>query len=187
VVVWIMSLANGYWSLADTCKMSRYKRSCSCSEKQSCPKIFHCVEILYFISFMIFEQLALALKNRLCLKFFAVLKYFLSFRIFEQLVLGLNTEFAQKFLTVVNILFAFRIFEQLCACPEKQSLPWIHWIEYIFFIVQDFWAACGCPEKQSSLKFFTVLKYCILYHSWFLSNLCLPWKTVFALNSLHWI
>jgi len=34
---------------------------------------------------MIFEQLALALKNRLALEFFTVLKmHFLSFRIFEQ-------------------------------------------------------------------------------------------------------
>jgi len=42
----------------------------------------------YFLSFGIFEQLALALKNRFDLKFFTVLKYFLSFRIFEQLMLA---------------------------------------------------------------------------------------------------
>jgi len=32
---------------------------------------------MYFLSFRIFEQLALALKNRVALKFFTVLKYFL--------------------------------------------------------------------------------------------------------------
>jgi len=43
-----------------------------------------------------FEQLALALKNRVALKFFTGLKYFLSFRNFEQLALALKTEYALK-------------------------------------------------------------------------------------------
>jgi len=51
---------------------------------------------IYFLSFRIFEQLALALKNRVALKFFTLLKYFLSFRIFEQLALALKTEFVMK-------------------------------------------------------------------------------------------
>jgi len=53
---------------------------------------------IYFLSFRIFEQLALALKNRVALQFFTVLNmYCLSFRIFEQLALALKTEFALKF------------------------------------------------------------------------------------------
>jgi len=48
------------------------------------------VLIIYFLSFRIFEQLALALKNRVALEFFTVLKYFLLFRIFEQLALALK-------------------------------------------------------------------------------------------------
>jgi len=51
---------------------------------------------IYFLSFRDFEQLALALKNRVAQKFFTVMKYFLSFRIFKQLALTLKTEFAQK-------------------------------------------------------------------------------------------
>jgi len=49
-----------------------------------------------FLSFRIFEHLALALKNRVDLKIFPVLKYFLSFRTFVQLALALalKTEFA---------------------------------------------------------------------------------------------
>jgi len=47
-----------------------------------------------FFTFRIFEQLVLALKNRVALKIFTVLKYFLSFRIFEQLALALKTTFA---------------------------------------------------------------------------------------------
>ena len=49
---------------------------------------------MYFLLFRIFEQLAFALKNRVALEFFTVLKYFLSSRIFEQLALALKTEFA---------------------------------------------------------------------------------------------
>jgi len=52
---------------------------------------------MYFLLFRIFEQLALAPKNRVALKMFTVFKYFLSFRIFEKLVLALKTEFALKF------------------------------------------------------------------------------------------
>jgi len=52
---------------------------------------------MYFLLFRIFEQLALALKNRDALKISTVFKYFLSFRIFGQLALSLKTEFALKF------------------------------------------------------------------------------------------
>jgi len=37
---------------------------------------------MYFLLFIIFEQLALAMKNTVALEFFTVLKYILSFRIF---------------------------------------------------------------------------------------------------------
>ena len=50
-----------------------------------------------FLLLKIFEQLALALKNRAALEFFTVLKYILLFRIFEELAAALKTEFALKF------------------------------------------------------------------------------------------
>jgi len=70
---------------------------------------------MYFLLFRIFEQLTLALKNRLALEFFTILNmYFLSSRIFEQLALALKTEFALKFFKppasyayVVHILHFF--------------------------------------------------------------------------------
>jgi len=58
-------------------------------KKQSVPWI-HCIEHI-FLSFRIFEQLTLALKNRVALKIFTAFKYFLSFRNFEQLALALKT------------------------------------------------------------------------------------------------
>jgi len=71
-------------------------------------KFFTLLNILF--TFRIFEQLALARKNRVALKFFTVLKYILSFRNFEQLALVLKTG----------------------VCTEI-----FHWIE-IFFIIQEF-------------------------------------------------
>jgi len=47
---------------------------------------------VYFLSFNIFEQLALSMKNKECPEFTALNIYFLSFRIFEQLALALKTE-----------------------------------------------------------------------------------------------
>jgi len=53
----------------------------ACPEKQSCPGIFHCIEIYFIIQ--VFELLALALKNRVALEFFTVLNILYKFRIFE--------------------------------------------------------------------------------------------------------
>jgi len=66
-----------------------------------------------FLSFRIFEQLALALKSRVSPKFFTVLKYFLLFRNFEQLAVVLKTKFALKFFTGLKYFLSFRNFEQL--------------------------------------------------------------------------
>ena len=98
----------------------------TCSEKQSCSEISHCIENNFDHSRFL-SNLCLLWKT-VVLKFFTVLKYVLSFRIFEQLSLALTTEFALIFLTVLNIYLSFRMFEQLCACPEI-----IHCIEYIFY------------------------------------------------------
>jgi len=81
---------------------------------------------------MIFEQLALALKNKFDLKIFTVLKYFLSFRIFEQLM------FALKFFTVLNILFAFRIFEQLALALKTR-------FDLKFFTVLKYFLSFSAP------------------------------------------
>jgi len=107
---------------------------------------FFTVLNMYFLSFRIFEQLALALKNS-CPEF-TVLKYASAFRIFEQLALTLKNGVVLKIFGVLNILFTFKIFWASCACPEKQSCPGIfHCIE-ICFIIQDFWATSACPENR---------------------------------------
>jgi len=55
----------------------------------------------------------LALKNRVDLKFFTVLKYFLSLRIFEQLSLALKNTSCPEIFHCIEIFLSFRIFEQL--------------------------------------------------------------------------
>jgi len=79
-------------------------------------------------------------------------RYFSSFRIFEQLALALKNRVALKIFTV-NIFYHSGFWSNL-RLPWKQSLSWIHCSEYIFFIIQDFWATCACPENRVCPKNF---------------------------------
>ena len=119
----------------------------------------------------------LALKNRVALNSFTVLKCFLSSRIFEQLALAL------KFLSVLDIIFTFRIFEQFVPALKNRVCPDIFYCIEIFFIFQDFWAICACPKNRMCTEF-TVLKIHFLSLRIF-SKLGLAWKTERALNSLY--
>jgi len=127
------------------------------------------------------SNFVLALKNRVALEFFTVLKYFLSFRIFEQLALALKNRVAPKCFAVWNILFTFRIFWAICACPEKQSCPDIfHCIWTCIFYHSGFLSNLRLPWKTELRR--SVSLYGIHFlHSEFLSNLRLPWKTEGAL------
>jgi len=58
-------------------------------------KIFTALNIVFTLR--IFEQLVLALKNRVWPEFTVLNKYFLSFRILNNLRLSCKTEFARKF------------------------------------------------------------------------------------------
>jgi len=61
-------------------------------------KFFALCNILF--TFRMFEQLLLALKNRVCPENF----YCIDIRIFEELALALKTEFSLKIFTVLNIV-----------------------------------------------------------------------------------
>ena len=69
--------------------------TCACLEKQSCPDIFHCIEIFFIIQD--FWATCACPENRGYPEFTVLNVYFLSFRIFEQLALALKTESALKF------------------------------------------------------------------------------------------
>jgi len=63
-----------------------------------------------------FEQLLLALKNRVCPEF-TVLNVFFMLQNFEQLTLAL------KIFTALNIVFTFKIFEQLVFALKNRVCP----------------------------------------------------------------
>ena len=107
----------------------------------------------------------------------------------------------------IGNFFTIQLFWTTCTCPEKHIWSeilhcieifsiiqdfWVtyvcpenfHCIEYTFHI-QDFWATCACPEKQS-VPWIHLLK-AYFYHSGFLNNLLLRWKTKLPWNfSLFW-
>ena len=137
--------------------------------KQGLPWI-HCIEYIFFI-IQDFWATCACPENRVALKFFIVLKYFLSFKIFEQLAFALKTDFALN--PILNIYFlSFRIFEQLALALKNR-------VALKFFIIKDFWATCACPENRVFLN--PLYWMYIFYHSRFLSNFHLPWKTRLAL------
>jgi len=78
---------------------------------------------IYFWHSGFLSNFVLALKNRVCPEF-TVLKYFLSFRIFEQLALAPKTEFALTIFTVLDILFTsvfFKVFKK-CVVVELKGV-----------------------------------------------------------------
>ena len=134
-----------------------------------------------FSPFRSFEQLALALKNRVCLEYIFYQSGFLS-----NLCLPWKTEFALKFFTVLNILLTFRILRTLrlpwntgCALNSlywkyifyqsevlsNLRLPWktecalnsLYWI--CFLTSRIFEQFCFCPENRVCPECF----YCIEY------------------------
>jgi len=82
-VPWTFSLYWVYFIIQD------FWATCACPEKQSCSEIFHCIEYTFYHSGYL-SNLRLPWETECALKFFTALKYFLSFRIFEQLALALK-------------------------------------------------------------------------------------------------
>ena len=71
-----------------------------------------------------------------------------TFWIFEQLALALKNRGFPEF-TVPNIyFFIIQEFWVTCTFPEKQNCPGIFHCTEIYFIIQDFWGTCGCPENR---------------------------------------
>jgi len=122
-----------------------------------CPELFHCVEIFFYLSG--FWPNWTCPENRVRPEFLTVLIILFAFRIFEQLALALKNRVCPEFLTVLKCSLSFRIFYQLGACPENRVCPEIfHCIEYIFYHSLDFWATLRLPWKtECALKILTVL------------------------------
>jgi len=76
-------------------------------ENRVAQKIFTVLSILF--TFRIFEQLAVAMKNRGCPEYIVLNVYFLLFRIFEQLTLALKNRVALEFFTILKYIQEFFI------------------------------------------------------------------------------
>jgi len=158
----------------------------------------------YFLSFRIFEQLALALKNRVCPEFFHCMENTFCIQNFEQVALALKNRAALEF-----SLYWIRIFYH-SGFLSNLSLPWKNRVALKFFAayIQEFSTTCACPKRQICLKFFAVLNILFTFRSFeqlalavksrgcpkftvlnmyflfsgVLRKLRLPWKTEFALK-----
>ena len=93
------------------------------------PEIFHCIEI--FLSFRILSNLRLPWKQDLhwihCIEYI-----FLSFRIFEQLALALKTGFALN--SLYWNMFIIQDFWATCACPENRVCPEFTVLKYFYHL-----------------------------------------------------
>jgi len=96
--------------------------TCSFPDNQSCPGIFHCIGYIFYHSGFL-SNFALALRNRGCPEFIVLNMYVLSLRIFEQSALALKNRVALEFFTVLNVFFIIQDFWATSACPEKRVCP----------------------------------------------------------------
>ena len=168
--------------------------------------MFRCMEYTFHIQNFWSICMRLPWKTELSRYFSLYLNmYFLSFRIFEQLALALKNRNAPKCFAGWNVLLTFRMFEQFAwACPEKQSCPEIfHCIWTGIFYHSGFLSNFVLAMNRVGLEFFTELNILftlrsfeqlalyrihIFYYSKVLSNLRLPWKTELPWYfSLYWI
>jgi len=149
-----------------------FEQLCACTEKQSCPGIFHCIEYTFYIHEFWATCMRLPWKTEGALNSQYWLYIFYHSGFFEQLALSLKNRVALKFFAVWNILFYIVNFWGTCACREKQRVPWIYCTEYIFFIIQEFWPTCACPEKQSCPGIFHCIEYTLYIHEFWATSAC---------------
>ena len=148
----------------------------ACSEKQSCPKIFCCMEYtfhilnfwttcacpekqrvpwIHYIECIFYYYSGLLCNVRLpwktegALKFFAVLNIFFIILEFWVTCACPENRVTLEFFTVLNILFTFRIFEQLAlALKNRVALEFFTVLKYILWFRIFEQLACGCPENR---------------------------------------
>jgi len=133
---------------------------------------------LFFFTFRIFEQLALALKKGSCPEIFTVLNIFLHSGFLKTCACTENRVSPENF-HCIKCFFTFRIFEQLALALKHRVCPEFTVLNMYFLLFRSF-EQIALPLKNSFHGIFPVLKY--FYHSGFLRNSRLPWKIVCAQN-----
>ena len=102
---------------------------------------------IYFLSFSIFEQLALSLKSSIVLKFSLCWNIFYRSGFCATCACPENRVCPEIFHSIEYALYT-PYFWATFACPEKESVPWNHCIKHMCFIIQKFWGTCVGPDKQ---------------------------------------
>ena len=92
----------------------------ACPEKQSCPETFHCVEI-FFIFQEFWATCACPEKQSVprihCIEYiFSIL----IIQNFEELALALKNRVCPEIFHCIDIFFIFQDFWETCACPENR-------------------------------------------------------------------
>jgi len=134
-------------------------------KSSGCPEFIALIKY-FFLSFRIFEQLALSLQNGVALEFFTVLKYFLSFRIFEQLALALKIRVAPKYFCCMEYTFYIQKFWAICMrLPWKKELPWYFslYLNMYFLSFRIFEQLAPALKNIVAQKFFAVLNIFLEY------------------------
>jgi len=145
-----------------------------------CPEIFHCIEYTFYIQDF-WAHLHLAWKTECALQFFTVLNILFAFRIFEQLALAMKKECVLKIFTALNILFTFRIFEQLTLPQKTECDLKILTVLNIAFTFRIFEQLALALENRVSPEIFYSIE-CTFYIQDLWANLQLAWKTECALK-----
>jgi len=96
--------------------------TCACPEKQSVPWKFSLYRI-YFLHSGFLSNLRLPWKTECVLKFFIVLNILFTFRIFEQLALALKNRVCPEIFHCMETFFYHSGFWATCACPENRISP----------------------------------------------------------------
>ena len=161
--------------IESTFYIQEFWATCTCPEKQSCPE-FTVLSMPLPSGFL--SNLHLSWKTEGALKIFTVLKmYFLSFRIFEQLALVLKNRMCPENFHCAEYIFYHSGFLSKKRLPWKIELPRNFSLHGIYFSHSGFLSNLRLPWKTELPWNFSLYWKCIFYHSRFLSNLCLPWKT----------
>ena len=93
---------------------------CACPEKQCALNSLYWIDIFYHSEFL---PTFACPENIVCPEIFTVLNILFKFRIFEQLALALKNRACPKIFHCTEMLFIFQDFLATCACPENRVCP----------------------------------------------------------------
>ena len=155
----------------------------ACPEKQSCSKIFCCMEDTFYIQ-NFWTTCACHEKHRVPWIHY-IECIFLLFRIFEQLALALKNRGCSDIFRCNEYIFYYSGVLSNLRLPWKHSCRGIfHY--WIYFLHSEFLSNLRLPWKTEDALNLLYCMYIFCY-SGFLSNLRLSWKTELPWNfSLYW-